>query len=198
METNKELHNKKSIGVYKTNKNIFEVKDMMNLIDDAEIGRVHNPKQSRIHFFCASLNSEGKQDIKLNHYLSPDDLLTIIDAIENGSFETQYKTNYGSQYVEYKGSAKSDKYNGKPESRVLMIKYNEKMNYPWTISLQIGEGKIEGEGAIKPLNLAKPDSKVEVRFSNHDFKKLMGKTKRYILNWETLAFRKIIDIQYKK
>lgn len=200
---NKELNNKKSIGVYKTSKNVFEIKDMMNLTNDAEIGRIHDPKQSRIHFFGATLNAEGKQEVKLNHYISPDDLLTVIEAVKDGSFGTQYLGKYGPQYVEYKGSPKSEKYGDKPESRVLMIKYQEKIGneparLPWTIVLQIGEGIVKDEGAIMPKNMAQPDQKVEIKLSNHDFKKLMLKVERYILNWEYYAFRKVIDTQYKK
>ena len=199
----KDLTNKKSIAVYKTNKNIFEIKDMLNLIGDAEIGRIHSPKQSRIHFFGATLNEEGKQEIKLNHYISPEDLLVIIDAIKTGRFSTQYATKYGLQYVEYKGSPKSDKYGGRPESRVLSIKYQEKIGndlarFPWTISFQLGEGVLKEEGAIMPKTFGKPDQKVEIKFSNHDFMKLMLKVERYITNWEHYAFRKVIDTQYKK
>lgn len=146
--------------VVKTDKRVFEALDGLNF---------GNPKFSKIQL--GMVDHEKNPSVYVSHNVDPDVMKVLAHEILNGGFDAMFP----SGYTEYKGTANSKREDGKPESRVLKIskrkssKPGEVIRYPWTVQINVGPGKVVGEGAVTPDGVA--EKSVNMLLSDMDMKR---------------------------
>ncbi|MFT9488299.1 MAG: hypothetical protein ACH0QD_13175 [Tepidibacillus sp.] len=158
---------REQIFVVKTNKNVFEVLDGLN---------AKEPKFNKIQLNL--VNHEANPSVFVSHSINPDILKVVAYEILSGTF---------TKYEEYKGSATSKRADGKPEARILRItkrqssKPGEEIRYPYAIQIDIGEGQVIGQGAVKMI---KKEQSVNMLLSEMDMKRFAVTVTDYIRNFE--------------
>lgn len=159
---------REQIFVVKTNKNVFEVLDGLN---------AENPKYNKIQLNL--VDYAKNPSVFVSHSINPDVVKVLAHDILNSTF---------TEYAEYKGSANSKRPDGKPEARTLKIvkrqpsKPGEKINYPYAITIDIGEGSVIGQGAVK---MVKKEQSVNMLLSEMDMKRFAVTALDFIRNYET-------------
>ncbi|MBL4952030.1 hypothetical protein JK635_07380 [Neobacillus sp. YIM B02564] len=165
---------REQIFVVKTNKNVFEALDALN---------AENEKFNKIQLNL--VDYAKTPSVFVSHSINPDVLKVLATDILQGTF---------TDYAEYKGSAQSKRPDGKPEARVLKImkrsgKPGEKINYPFAITISVGEGQVIRQGAVK---MVKQEQSVNMLLSEMDMKRFAITALDYIRNFEAYhQFQKI-------
>lgn len=160
---------KRQIFVLKTDKNVFEALDGMN---------PHDPKTSKI--ILNLLDYKREPTVTVSHMVNPDTMKVVAHDILHDRF---------TEFVEYKGTAQSKKRNGKPEARILKIvkresdRNGEKLRYPFLVQIEVGEGEVIGQGAVK---MKRKEESVYMAISELDMKRFAITVLDYVRNVEFL------------
>lgn len=185
-----EFRNVSQVYVYRTSKNLLELLSKLHLAAPSVISNFHDAKHSKMQIRLMEYGDE-KPTETVYHYVDATTFKVLAmdilnDALKNGAFGK-----FGFQ--EFKGSANSGREDGRPESRILNIRYDSsRSEYPYVFSILTGPGHIIGEGAIKPaFDLKSPEKKIQVSLSTLEAKKFAMQGLDYIRLWEMCHAREV-------
>ena len=152
--------------VAKDNK-ILDVTDML----------AYDVKRSKLSITLVEFDDNWAATRRVRHYVDADDIKLVCHDILSGQF-TAFEDHKGTAGQEY------------TEARALFLKMETKYRQPFVLRIDNGQGEVQGQGQVK---MVKATDSLTIQMTEFEARKMALVIQDYIVQWETIHFRKRQD-----
>jgi hypothetical protein len=185
------MSNTRQIVKYQTNKYLLEIIDNLHLAEPENASNIHH-KYSRLKINALDYSQgTGEKTITADANIDATTAKYIAEIALRLSPNDKIKV-----YSEQKILSHALNDSGLAKVTIFSILYDSSRTYSWQIIVENGLGKPQKQstgGIALEKGSYKREKQVQVYMSDMDFKKLILKVRDYILIWETVHLRSLLQ-----
>lgn len=190
------MSNPRQIIKYQTNKYLLEVIDNLQIANPGNASHIHN-KYSRLKINALDYSQgTGEKAVFADVNIDAISAKYIAEIVLSGAITPSGNPAKAKVYSEQKILSHALDNNGLAKVTIFTIMYDGSRNYCWQISVENGSGKPQKQssgGIAVEKGSYKKGKQVQVYMSDMDFKKYILKIRDYVLAWETVHLRSLLQ-----
>lgn len=189
------MSNPRQITKYQTNKYLIEALDFLQVADKENASNIHH-KYSRIRLVGLDYGKgTGTNTVSVYANLDPVTIKYLAEILINT------KPASGRMFAEQKILSHDTDEQGRARVTIISIVYDDARNYCWQLNIENGLGQIQRQatgGIAMQKGSYQKQKSVAIYMNDIDVKKFFIKLRDYILSWETVHLRGLLQERLKE